>query len=93
MTRATVEGVCTVEIEQTPKSFHAFSPPEIAVEPGDEVVIHDPPTSVAFGETVRQECRMTVRRASALKRIWTRQAGLFSLTKLYEVGFEAEHGS
>ncbi len=91
MTRALVDGLCTVEIEQTQKSFHAFSPPEVAVEPGDEVLIHDPPLHAAFGEVVRRDCRITVRRAGALRRFWTRHAGLFSLTELYEVGFEAEH--
>ena len=85
-----VESRCTVEIEVTPASFHAYSPPDLDVGPGDVMVIHDAPVSVGFGETLTRECRATVRRAGWLRRGWVRASGLFALTELYEVGFEAE---
>ncbi len=89
-----VEARCNVEIEQTPESFHAYSAPEgIEIAPGDVVVIHDPPTSVAYNEKLDRQCRMTVRRAGPFRRSWTRATGVFALTSLYEVGFEAEDAS
>ncbi len=88
-----VQARCIVEIEQTPDSFHAFSVPlDVAVEPGDEVLIHDAPTRVGYNETLSRECRITVRRAGLLRRAWTRASGMFAVTELYEVGFEpGEH--
>ncbi len=88
-----VQARCIVEIEQTPDSFHAFSVPlDVAVEPGDEVLIHDAPTGVAWNESLSRECRITVRRAGPLRRAWTRASGVFAITELYEVGFEpGEH--
>ena len=85
-----VEATCMVEIEKTPSSFHAYAVPEdVDIRPGDEVLIHDAPTHVGYGETVRRECRITVRRAGPIARAWTRTTSLFLLTGLYEVGFEA----
>ena len=88
-----VQARCIVEIEQTHDSFHAFSVPlDVDVEPGDEVLIHDAPTSVAWNATLARECRITVRRAGPLRRAWTRATGVFAVTELYEVGFEpGEH--
>jgi hypothetical protein len=86
--RRTVEVSCTVEIEQTAESFHAHAIPEnIDIMPGDSVLVHGAPTSVAFGTRVTVPCRATVTRAGWLGRAWTQLAGLFELTELYEVGF------
>ena len=90
MARA-VEGHCVVDIEQSPESFHAYSAPEdIQIEPGDIVVIDNPPLSIGYNEKLARECRMTVRRAGFLRRNWTKAIAVFALTQLYEVGFEAE---
>ena len=56
MARA-IAALCTVEIEVTRDSFHAFSPPDLDVAPGDVMVIHDAPTKVGFGERVTRQCR------------------------------------
>ncbi|ACA18107.1 conserved hypothetical protein [Methylobacterium sp. 4-46] len=88
-TKRRIEVPCTVEIEQTPESLHAHVTLEggLAIEPGDEVTVHDAPTSVPYGTRLTVRRRATVLRASALERAWTRLAGHFELTELYEVSF------
>jgi hypothetical protein len=84
----TVEVDCTVDIEQTPESFHAYAVPRaITIRPGDEVIVHGAPTHVEFGQRMIVQCRATVTRAGLLDRVWAHVTGLFELTELYEVGF------
>ncbi|MCJ2127851.1 hypothetical protein [Methylobacterium sp. E-045] len=87
--RRTVEVPCTVEIEQTPETLHAHVTLDAAfeIEPGDEVQVHDAPTSVPYGERLVVRRTATVTRAGILERLWTRFAGHFELTELYEVSF------
>jgi hypothetical protein len=88
----TVEARCLLDMEQTPYSFHAYAIPlDIEIQPGDEVLLHDAPSGIAFNEQLVRECRITVRRAGPLRRAWTRATELFALTDLYEVGFDAEN--
>jgi hypothetical protein len=83
-----IEIACAVEIAQTPETFHAHAIPEgIEIQPGDSVLVHGAPSEVPFGHTIRLSCRATVTRAGLIERLWTRIAGLFELTELYEVGF------
>ena len=90
LARDVVQVPVTVELEQTAESFHAYAVPEgIDIQPGDEVTVHGAPARIAFGERRIVQCRATVVRAGPLRRAWTRLEGLFSLTELYEVGFEA----
>jgi hypothetical protein len=92
--RRTVEVPCSIDIEQTAESFHAYAIPEgIDIRPGDEVLVHDAPRSVAFGERISYTGRATVRRAGALARAWTQAIALLELTELYEVGFDAKEHS
>ncbi len=87
--RETIETTCTVEIEQSPESFHAHAIPDgIALRPGDTVVVHGAPTEIKFGDKVSLQCRATVVRAGLLSRLWTRLTAVFELTELYEVGFQ-----
>ena len=79
---------CLVDIEQTPESFHAHAIPDCDIRPGDSVMVHDVPL-VGFGGHVTTSCRATVTRANWLGRMWTQTTGLFEITGLYEVGFEA----
>ena len=84
----TVEIRCDLDIEQTPTSFHAHAVPDgIDIRPGDSVLIHDAPSSVAFGQRLVGTRTATVTRANALVRAWTSFTALFELTELYEVGF------
>ncbi|KQP09530.1 hypothetical protein [Methylobacterium sp. Leaf93] len=87
--RRTVEVPCTVEIEQTPETLHAHVTLDAAfeIEPGDEVRVHDAPTSVPYGERIVVRRTATVIRAGLLERLWTKFAGNFELTELYEVSF------
>ena len=85
---------CTVEIEQTPESFHAYAVPEdVVLRPGDAVLVHDAPSSVAFGECLTRQTYATVRRAGPLLRAWTRITAWRLLPTLYEVGFEPQEGA
>lgn len=88
--RSTIEVPCTVEIEHSFDSLHAYVELEgYEVGPGDEVTVHDPPTEVPFGGKVSCRCTATVVQASWLERQWTRLAGRLELTELYEVGFSS----
>ena len=87
MARAQVETHCEVEIERTRDSLLAHAVPEEMIHPGDIVQVHDAPTAIAFGATLRRDCRATVYRAGPLARIWTRLTGVFGIGELYEVGF------
>ena len=62
--RSTVEVPCTVDIEHSFDSLHAYVELEgVEVGPGDEVLVHDAPTEVAFGERIVVRRRATVVRA------------------------------
>jgi hypothetical protein len=83
-----VKGVCTLDLEQTPESFHAYANIEgIEIRPGDSVLLHGAPAGIGFGERATYECQFTVVRAGWLARMWTQFTGLLELTELYEVGF------
>ncbi|WP_019903630.1 hypothetical protein [Methylobacterium sp. 77] len=87
--RHIVEVPCTVEIEQTPETLHAHVTLDATfdIEPGDEVQVHDAPTSVPYGERLVVRRTATVTRVGILERLWTKFAGNFELTELYEVSF------
>ena len=80
---------CTVEIEQTSETLHAhvLLDGDIDIRPGDEVLVHDAPIEVAFGERLVVRRTATVVRGSALDRLWARIEGYLELTELYEVSF------
>ena len=88
--RRTVEVPCTVDVEQSFDSLHAYVELEgVEVGPGDEVLVHDAPVEVGFGERVVRACRATVVLAGWPERLWTRVTAFFELTELYEVGFSS----
>ncbi len=83
-----IRGACQVEIEQTPESLHAYAVLDgVEIGPGDTVLLEGAPAGIGFGESGVFDCGFTVVRANRLMRAWTRLAGLFELTELYEVGF------
>jgi hypothetical protein len=89
-----IEVPCTLDIETTPESFHAYAIPEgIDIRPGDSVTVHGAPTQIGLVVRMVMECRATVVRAGWLERQWTQIAGLFALTELYEVGFAPKEES
>jgi hypothetical protein len=89
LTRRSFEAPCTVEIEHSADSLHAHVEIEgdIEIEPGDQVLVHDAPTDVRYGERIVVRRVATVVRAGPLERAWTRLVGNFELTELYDVSF------
>jgi hypothetical protein len=87
--RRTFEAPCTVEIEHSPESLHAHVviEGEIEMQPGDQVLVHDAPSDAPHGERILVRRTATVIRAGLLERAWTRLAGNFELTELYDVSF------
>ncbi len=89
MSSKVLEIPCTLEIEQTHDSFHAHLvlDGDIAIQPGDRVLVHGEPIHMVFGEKLCERRHATVTRAGLLRRAWTRFAARFSLQELYEVSF------
>ncbi|MGE0038538.1 MAG: hypothetical protein AB7S93_23220 [Xanthobacteraceae bacterium] len=86
--RRIAEVSCTVDLEQTTESLHAYVELHgIEIGPGDEVVVHDPPGMVGFGERLVCDRRATVVRAGPWRNLAARVAGYLELTELYEVSF------
>ena len=88
-TRRSFDVPCTVEIEQTSETLHAHVvlDGDIQIRPGDEVMVHNAPTHVEFGERLIVRRTATVVRGSALDRLRARIEGYLELTELYEVSF------
>ena len=89
MSGRTIEIPCTIEIEQTHDCFHAHLvlDGDIAINPGDSVLVHGEPIRMSFGEKRSERRRATVTRAGLLRRAWTRFTARFELQELYEVSF------
>ena len=87
--RKTFDVPCTVEIEQTSETLHAHVvlDGDILIKPGDEVMVHNAPTQVAFGERLVVRRMATVSRGGPLDRLRARIEGYLELTELYEVSF------
>jgi len=86
----TIEVPCTVEVENT--FDHLFTHVDldgVEVQPGDEVLVHDAPVDVPYGERVVVERRATVVRASRLERLWTRLTGDLEFMELLEFSFSS----
>ncbi len=87
--RRIVEVDCTVDLEQTNDSLHAWVDLDgYDVGPGDEVLVIDAPTDVPFGERQIHRRKAVVIPASAWERFKAKLQGYRELTELYEVGFE-----
>lgn len=89
MSGRTIEVACTIEIEQTHDCFHAhlMLDGDIAIHPGDRVLVLGEPVRMRFGEKRSERRRATVTRAGLLRRAWTRFTARFELQELYEVSF------
>lgn len=91
--RTRFDTPCTIELEHSDENLcaHVELAGGVVVGPGDRVRVHGAPISVKFGERRVIERIATVERAGAIERWWTRFAGHFELTELYEVSFS--HGT
>ena len=86
----TVIVPCTVDIEITPDSVHAWVELDgVEVGPGDQVIIENAPTTLPFGTQHFFHRRAVAVRAGPLERLRAKLAGYLELTELYEVGFSA----
>ena len=87
--RKSFDVPCTIEIEQTSETLHAHVVLDggVEIQPGDEVTVHNAPTSVAFGERLVVRRTATVVRGGLLGRLRARIEGYLELTELYEVSF------
>ena len=87
--RKSFDVPCTVEIEQTSETLHAhvILDGDIDIKPGDEVMVHDAPTGVEFGQRLVVRRTATVVRGGPLDRLRARIEGYLELTELYEVSF------
>lgn len=87
-----VETACTIRIENTFESLHAHVELTggIAIEPGDEVVVHGAPIQVPYGERALIERTATVIKAGWLERTWTRWTGDLEFMELCEFSFSEE---
>ena len=85
---------CTVEIERSFDSFHAYAVPEdVVLRPGDQVIVHGAPSQVAFGEKYSFETSATIIRAGFFLRHWMQLRSILELTELYHVGFEPKEAA
>jgi hypothetical protein len=91
ISRESFEVPCTVEVEHSFDSLHAYAEldGDIEIYPGDEVIIHDAPVDVPFGETRTMRSTATVIRASALERAWTKLTGRLEFMELLEFSFSS----
>lgn len=86
MTRA-FDTPARIALERTAENLFAHVELDVTVGPGDRFLVQGPPIELGFGEQKQLLRVATVRRASPLRRLWTRLAGHFALTELYEVSF------
>ncbi|KQU47364.1 hypothetical protein ASG67_13965 [Sphingomonas sp. Leaf339] len=87
--RTSFDTPCRVEIEHSDEFLcaHVVLDGDYAIGPGDRVRVHGAPISIGFGERRIVDRIATVERASTIERLWTKFAGHFEMTELYEVSF------
>jgi hypothetical protein len=87
--RVSFDVPCLIEVENTFESLHAHVKLEggIAIEPGDEVLVHGEPVKVPYGEKQSFSRTATVTRASLIERLWTRATGDVEFMELCEFSF------
>jgi hypothetical protein len=87
--RTSFDTPCRVEVELSDSFCRAnvVLANDYKVGPGDRVRVHGAPISIGFGEACVVERIATVERASTVERLWTKFAGHFEMTELYEVSF------
>lgn len=79
---------CRVELAHTADDCYAHVILHgVEVGPGDEVLVHNPPTRIAWGERYAVDRKATVSRASWWERLKTYALSRFELDLLYEVSF------
>jgi hypothetical protein len=87
--RTKFDTPCRIEVEHSDEflSAHVKLANNLPIHPGDKVRVHGAPISVGFGESAVFDRIATVERATLIERLWTKFAGHFEMTELYEVSF------
>ena len=80
---------CTVSVSHTFEnlSAHVELEGDVAIEPGDRVLVHGAAINPPYGEVQVERRLATVTRASWLERSWTRMTGDLDCLSLLEVSF------
>lgn len=80
---------CTVRVSHRFEelSAHVELEGDVAISPGDHVVVHGAPIHPPYGEVQIERRRATVTRAPWHARVWTRLTGDFDCLSLLEVSF------
>ena len=81
------ETPARIAVERSDRDLFAHVELDVEIGPGDSFRLQGPPIHVGFGERANLVRTASVRRASPVRRAWTRFAGHFGLTHLYEVSF------
>lgn len=86
------EVMCTVKVINTFESLaaHVELDGDVAVEPGDEVLVHGKEIRVPYGETREERRKATIKRASPAEKLWVRMTGDLEFMELLEFSFSGE---
>ena len=90
---ATREDVmCTVHVVNTFESLaaHVELDGNVAIDPGDEVLVHGKPIIVPYGECATERRKATITRATWLEKKWVRMTGDLEFMELLEFSFSGE---
>lgn len=92
--RTSFDTGCTVEVEHSFDHLHAHVglDGDVAIGPGDRVLVHGDRIVVPFGGSLRERRMATVFRAFPWERTLTRIKARLALTELYEIGFSPGDG-
>ena len=91
-TKTKERAPCTVEVSHVFDSLHAHVRFNngATVGPGDSVLVHGAPVMAAYGEVVSEDRMATIKRASAVERLWTKTTGDLEFMELCEFSFSEE---
>ena len=79
---------CTITIVHSNESLEAHVELEgVEVGAGDQVLVHDAPTDVKFGERLSCRRTATVVHGGLADRVWARLRGAIELNELYDLSF------
>jgi hypothetical protein len=86
------EVMCTVHVVNTFENLaaHVEIDGGVAVEPGDEVLVHGKPIIVPYGETMVERRKATITRANWLEKRWVKLTGDLEFMELLEFSFSGE---
>ncbi len=89
MTSRSFEVDCTVRVSHTFEnlSAHVELDGEVAILPGDRVLVHGPAINPPYGEVQVERRTATITRAWWFERMWTRLTGDLGALELLDVSF------